>query len=136
MLSAIKERLSEFSVLKEILPSYATAFSGESKNIHKKIRLTQIEEEIEDLLSKVSETSDVLIKYIDQKVSALDTERKTLLEEIATANATGTENKIKQITNHVTAWETLSFEGRQAVADTLIEVIRIADGSMKIIWNI
>ena len=136
MLGAIKERLSEFSVLKEILPSYATAFSGESKNIHKKIRLTQIEEEIEDLLSKVSETSDVLIKYIDQKISALDTERKTLLEEIATANATGTENKIKQITNHVTAWETLSFEGRQAVADTLIEVILIADSSMKIIWNI
>ena len=125
MLGAIKERLSEFSVLKEDLPSCVVAVSEEQKNIHKKIRLT-----------KVSETSGVLMKYIDQRVSALDTERKALLEEIAAVNATDTEGSIKQITNHVTAWETLSFEDRQAVADTLIKVIRIADGSMEIIWNI
>ena len=32
--------------------------------------------------------------------------------------------------------ETLSFEGRQAVVDTLIKVIRIADGNIEITWNI
>ena len=52
------------------------------------------------------------------------------------ANVTDTEGRIKQITNHVKAWETLSFEDRQAVVDTLIKVIRIADGKMEITWNI
>jgi len=33
-------------------------------------------------------------------------------------------------------WETLSFEGRQAVVDTLIKVISIADGNIEITWNI
>ncbi len=43
---------------------------------------------------------------------------------------------MKQITNHVKTWETLSFEDRQAVVDTLIKVIRIADGNIEITWNI
>ena len=102
----------------------------------KKIRLTQIEEEIEELLSKVSGASGVLMKYIDEKVSKLDAERKTLQEEIVTANVTDTGGRLKQITNHVKTWETLSFEDRQAVVNTLIKVIRIADGNIKITWNI
>ena len=84
----------------------------------------------------MSGASSVLIKYIDEKVSELDTERKALQEEIVTANVTDTESRLKQITNHVKAWDTLSFNGRQAVVDTLIKVIRIADGNIEITWNI
>ena len=102
----------------------------------KKIRLTQIEEEIEELLSKVSGASSVLIRYIDEKVSELDAERKALQDEIVTANVTDTEGKVKKITNHGKTWETLSFEDRQAVMDILVKVIRIADGKIEITWNI
>ncbi|MBD5450627.1 MAG: recombinase family protein, partial [Lachnospiraceae bacterium] len=131
MLGAIKERLSEFQKL-----SCVTNTGEAQKNMTKKIRLTQIEEEIEELLSKVSGASGVLMKYIDEKVSELDTERKTLQEEIVTGNVTDTDGRLKQITNHVKVWETLSFEDRQAVVDTLIKVIRIADGNIEITWNI
>lgn len=99
-------------------------------------RLTQIEEEIEVLLSKVSGEIGVLMKYIDEKISELDTERKALQKEIVTANVTDTEGRLKQIINHVKAWETLSFEDRLAVVDTLIKVIHIADGNIEITWNI
>ena len=66
----------------------------------------------------------VLMKYIDEKVSELDAEWKALQEEIVTANVTDTKDRLKQLTNHVKTWETLSFEDRQAVVDTLIKVIR------------
>lgn len=131
MLNAIKERLSEFQRLSCIIDT-----GEEQQNIEKKIRLTQIEEEIEELLSKVSGAGNVLMKYIDEKVSELDAERKALQEEIVTKNAADTKDRLKQITNHIKAWETLSFEGRQAVVDTLIKVITIADGSIEITWNI
>lgn len=36
-------------------------------------------------------------------------------EEIVMANVTDTEGRLKQITNHVKTWETLSFEDRQAI---------------------
>ena len=131
MLVAIKERLSEFQNL-----SCLSETGEEQRHMTKKIRLTQIEEEIEELLSKVSGASGVLMKYIDEKVSELDAERKALQEEIITANVTDTEGRLKQITNHVKTWETLSFDDRQAVVDTLIKVIRIADGNIEITWNI
>ncbi|MCM1113576.1 MAG: recombinase family protein [Muribaculum sp.] len=147
MFRAIKERLSEFTALEETAFGEGmvacVADTGENGrkafrqgNITKKIRLTQIEEEIDELLSKVSGASGVLMKYIDEKVSELDTERKALQEEIVTANVTDTEGKLKQITNHVNTWETLSPPDRQAVVDTLIKVIRIADGNIEITWNI
>ncbi len=131
MFGAIKERLSEFQKL-----SCLSDTGEEQKHMMKKIRLTQIEEEIEELLSKVSGASSVLMKYIDEKVSELDAERKALQEEIVTSNATDTEGRLKQIANHVKTWETLSFEDRQAVVDMLIKVIRIADGNIQITWNI
>ncbi len=86
--------------------------------------------------SNCTGAGSVLMKYIDEKISELDAERKVLQEEIVTANVTNTEGGLKQITNHVKTWETLSFEDRQAVVDTLIKVIRIADGNIEITWNI
>ncbi len=142
MFGAIRDRLSEFSALKESPLSCISDTeekgmqASPQKNLVKKIRLTQIEEEIEELLSKVSGAGNVLMKYIDEKVSELDAERKALREEIVTANGTDTEGRLKQITNHVKIWETLSFEDRQGVVDTLIKVIRIADGNIEITWNI
>lgn len=136
MLHAVKEKLSEFSVLKESPLSYPAASDENPQNIHKKMRLTQIEEEIGNLLSKVAEAEDVLMKYINEKVSELDIERKVLQEELAASNVTAPENRLNQITNHAIIWETLSFSDKQAVMDVLVTVIRIADGRLEITWNL
>lgn len=131
MFGAIKKRLSEFQNL-----SCITDTKENQENTAKKIRLTQLEEEIKELLSKISGASNVLIKYIDKKISELDAERKTLQKEIVMVNITETKGKLKQITNPVETWETLSLEDRQMVIDTFIKIIKIADGNMEITWNI
>ncbi len=137
MLGAIKEKLSEFQKLSYVTDTGEKGmYTFHKKNMTKEIRLIQVEEEIEELLSKVSGASSVLIKYIDEKVSELDAERKALQKEIVTANIIDTGGRLKQITNHLKTWKTLSFEDRQAVVDTLIKVIRIADGNIEITWNI
>ena len=131
MFGAIKKRLSEFQNL-----SCITDTKENQENTAKKIRLTQLEEEIKELLSKISGASNVLIKYIDKKISELDAERKTLQKEIVMVNITETKGKLKQTANPVETWETLSFEDRQMVIDTFIKIIKIADGNMEITWNI
>ena len=136
MFLAIKEKLSEFAVLKDGILTLTNDSEKEQKNRAKKIRLTQIRKETEELLSKVSGAGSVLMKYIDEKISELDREQKILQEEIADTNATDTESGSKQITNHIKMWETLSFQDRQAVTDILVKIIRIADGNMEITWNI
>lgn len=131
MLKAIREKLSEFKKLSD---------EEENKSVPKvsknKIRLTQIGEEINDLLSKVGSANAILMKYINDKVSELDTERQTLQEEIISLTCTHTENKMGQITDHVKKWDNISFEDKQAVVDALIKVIKVANGNIEITWKI
>ncbi len=135
MLDAIRERLSELPFSEENLISCGNDSGKAQKNMARKIRLTQIDEEIDHLLSKVPEAGSVLIKYIEEKVSALDTERNVLLEKTAPADTPDTKDKFHQNFRYIKAWEALSFPDRQMAADVLIKVIHIADGIMKITWN-
>ncbi len=131
MFDAIQERLADFQEL-----SYVSETKTAQKNTLKKVRLAQIEKEMEELLSKVPKAGSILLKYIDEKITELDAGRKALQEEIAAAETIDPKDGPRQIINYVKAWESLPFEARQAVVDVLIKVIRIADGSMEIMWNI
>lgn len=117
-------------------PTRLTSQVGTTKVSKNKIRLTQIDEEINDLLSKVGSANAILMKYINDKVSELDTERQTLQEEIISLTCTHTENKMGQITDHVKKWDNISFEDKQAVVDALIKVIKVANGNIEITWKI
>lgn len=131
MFKAIQTKLSEFKELSAVAEENVSQRSTE-----KKIRLTQIDEEINELLSKVAGANNVLMKYINDKISELDAARQTLQEELLVETVTDTTGKVKQITNHVDKWDSLSFEDKQAVVDTLIKVIRIANGNIEITWRI
>ncbi|MBD5482828.1 MAG: recombinase family protein [Lachnospiraceae bacterium] len=148
MMKAVGKRLSEITALeegdaaksrtKEEPALYGTAGNMSDRLIQKRIRLTQIEEEIHGLLSKVPEADSILMKYINERVLILDAERNALQEEIVmTDNAdTGAAEKRERLSGHIKAWETFSFSDRQKVADLLIKVIRIADGNMEITWKL
>lgn len=131
MLDAIRCKLSEFERL-----SNGNDNGQTPKESKIKIRLTQIDEEINDLLSKVGSANSILMKYINDKISELDTERQTLHKEIVSLTCSQTENKMGQITDHVTKWDNISFEDKQAVVDALIKVIKVANGNIEITWKI
>lgn len=131
ILSAIKEKLSDFQKL-----SAEPENTFSKKNAEKKIRLAQIEEEINKLLSKVTDADSVLMNYINSRIAELDIAKQAIEEELLTEVVSDTTNKMEQITDHKEKWGTVSFEDRQAVVDALIKVIRIADGNIEITWNI
>ena len=131
MFKAIQTKLSEFKELSAVAEENVSQRSTE-----KKIRLTQIDEEINELLSKVAGANNVLMKYINDRIAELDAARQSLQEELLAETVTNTTGKVKQITNHVGKWDSLSFEDKQAVVDTLIKVIRIANGNIEITWRI
>ena len=131
MIDAIRCKLSEFERL-----SNGNDNGQTPKESKIKIRLTQIDEEINDLLSKVGSANAILMKYINDKISELDTERQTLHKEIVSLTCSQTENKMGQITDHVTKWDNISFEDKQAVVDALIKVIKVANGNIEIVWKI
>lgn len=131
MLKAIRNKLSEFKTL-----SYQSEKKNNPKINENKIRLSEIDNEINDLLSKVVGANAVLMEYINKKVEQLDTERKNIQEEILLLSHSQSIKDFDKISNHTESWESISFEDKQAVVDALIKVIHIADGNIEITWNI
>lgn len=131
MLNAIRNKLSEFKTLsqkkkKQISPKI-------NKN---KIRMSEIENEINDLLSKVVGANAVLMQYINERVESLDAERKKLQEENISLTCNQDKQNFDVISSHVQDWDNISFEDKQSVVNALIKVIHIADGKIEIMWNI
>jgi len=131
MLEAIRERLSEFAALSKKKEAHTNPKVNENK-----IRIAQIDTEIDELLSKVVEANAVLMKYINEKVETLDMDRKRLQEEILTLTSNPSKKDIETIANHVEQWDGVSFEDRQVIVGTLIQTVLIADGNIDITWKI
>lgn len=98
-----------------------------------RIRLAEIEREIEQLLCKVSGANDILLAYINSRVAQLDEERRQLQTE---AERLEHQEGTVAICNPAQLWTKASFAQKQAVADALIEIIKVADGEIEIIWKI
>lgn len=131
MQKAIRERLAEFQTLSQ------PAQPNHSPKINEnKIRLAEIDKEIESLLAKVSGVNDVLMEYINNKAAVLDAERKCLQAEILSLSHSLDSGSLTTITDHVAKWDETTFEDKQAVVDALIKVITIADGNIEITWNL
>ncbi len=131
MTNAIREKLSEFREL-----TYKTEQKNNPKVKENKIRLSEIDKEIDDLLSMVAGANNILMEYINKRIEQLDTERKSLQDEILSLTHKQSIKDVDRVTNHIETWEAVSFEDKQAVVDALIKVIHIADGDIKITWNI
>ena len=102
------------------------------RNEHR-IRLAEIEREIEQLLCKVSGANDILLAYINSRVAQLDEERRQLQTE---AERLAHQEGAAVICNPAQLWTKASFAQKQAVADALIEIIKVADGEIEIVWKI
>lgn len=103
------------------------------KRNEQRIRLAEIEREIEQLLCKVSGANDILLAYINSRVAQLDEERRQLQTE---AERLAHQEGTVAICNPAQLWTKASFAQKQAVADALIEIIKVADGEIEIVWKI
>lgn len=131
MIDAIRERLAEFETLEKKDENRVNPKINQNK-----IRMAEIEKEIDELLSKVTSANAVLMEYINNKVEELDAEKRRLQEETLSLSHHPDAEIPKVITDHVKKWDEISFEDKQAVVDLFVKVIRIADGNIEITWNI
>lgn len=128
---AIRKELAEFPSLSNREEHHTSPKINENK-----IRLSEIDKEIEALLSKVAGVNPILMEYINDKVESLDRERQQLQAENSSLAYQTDRSSLSVISDHVEKWEETTFEDKQAVVDALIKVITIADGTIEITWNL
>jgi hypothetical protein len=131
LLTAIREKLAEFNTLSKQEEKRTNPKINENK-----IRLAEIDKEIDDLMSKVVGANAILMEYINNRVATLDSERKALQNETLELTYKSDDSHFNIISNHVEKWDETSFEDKQAVVDALIKLITVADGNIEITWNI
>jgi hypothetical protein len=85
----------------------------------------------------ITEADTTVIKYINKKVTELDSERNSLIERIDHAKRTQeqTHKKDKRITNAMDKWDSLSFDEKRGVIELMVDRINMYVDTMEIIWN-
>jgi site-specific DNA recombinase len=102
-----------------------------------KIKLFEIESQIENLINSLAKSNSILVNYVNEKISALDSEKKNLLDQMK--EYTGkkqTEQKLNSIIKCIDSWGDSTLDQKKAVARYLIDKILIKDDEVIINWKI
>ncbi|MCH5186463.1 MAG: recombinase family protein [Oscillospiraceae bacterium] len=98
------------------------------------IQLSEIEKEIEQLLDKLSECNEILLKYINKRVSELDAKKREIENEIGEKRLNS--NDKTDILELAKIWEKDNFDTKKLIAGTLIKTVKITDNEIEIEWKI
>ena len=102
-----------------------------------KVRITQIEDEIDSLIDKVATANKTTMEYINKKIEELDGEKETLKKKVAelSADLYGKKN-VGAIKNYMDMWDEISISDKITVVDTLINKISADKKTVEILWKL
>ena len=101
-----------------------------------KIQLKKVQDEIENLINKISMANENVMKYINEKVEQLEQQRNTIqgqLNIIKNKNSEDISNDVIRAT--LTDWDNLSFDDKKLIANTFIKKVLIYDDRLDIVYK-
>lgn len=130
-----------FSQMKNNLEEFKEIYSNkrplsDPKINEYKMKLIKVNNEIEELLSKIIGSSKTLMDYINNRVEELDRQKQHLQEEIIVLSSEAEKNDIFKITNYMDNWDKAEMQDKIFTIDSLIKVIVISEDDIKIEWKI
>jgi DNA invertase Pin-like site-specific DNA recombinase len=130
LLGEMKSRLKEFADL-----SKNGAPAVNPKINQTKVRIAQIEKDMDDWFNQVKGASGALLKRINEQMNTLDGERAALEEELFMLSYDTPIGDIDKIKDFVDKWDDIAFEDKKLVADAVIKVVHIGGGGADITWK-
>ena len=115
-----------------------TVQNSKTEEINKiKIEISKIDEQINSLLEKLIEANDVVMKYINNKVSELDLLKSELESKLNNLKYSGTtSDDIKSVLNRVNNFNDLDFDSKKDIYNKLISKINVTDEEVEIEWKL
>lgn len=127
----IQKELKYFSSLSN--PQNRPAPQSDNPN---KIRIAEIDKEIQALLSKLIDANKTLTDYINMRIEILDQEKQYLEKKLMQIIPDKTAPSHNTIADPASKWPELSPEDKQRIADLMIYVIYIDEDMIEIQWNL
>lgn len=132
ILSEMREYVKQFDLMA------APVVKREDPRVHElNIKIEQGQGEIEKLLDKVSSANDILMEYINKRITELDSQLSTYRQELRELSPLENSPKcdMRQIKNCMEHWDELSFDDKRAVVDQLIVKIKATEDDCEIMWK-
>jgi hypothetical protein len=129
--NAIKNKLAEFDEL-----TIETKKVVNPKIEKNQLQIIAIDNDIDNLLSKVTNANNTLMDYINKKIEELDKTRNEILQENLSMSQTTKKNNMDIVRNHMQNWDKITMADKQVVIDILIKVIHVKSDEIIITWNI
>lgn len=130
MLEEMTKKLEEFKTLKK------QSQEGDNlQTIQRKTRIAEIDGEIDALLANMSQSNDILMRYINQKIVELDAEKKDLHKEILQLTDTDKQS-VDDISDYLEKWDEISMSDKITVVDSLVKRIIPSQEKVQIYWKI
>ncbi|MEG1882301.1 MAG: recombinase family protein [Clostridia bacterium] len=125
-------KLSEFNEL-----SYKERQGDPIELTRARLRAEEIEKEIAILIDKIVSASTTTMEYINERIDALDEEKKAVKEKIAQLSAEMYDrSNVGSISGYMSNWGEVNIDDKLSVVDTLIESIHVGHGKVQISWKI
>lgn len=101
-----------------------------------KIKIAEIDNQIENLVNQMAQANNISMKYINQKINSLDQEKNALIEEIQKLSLESRDiMEISKIFETVNNWDSLNLEQKKAICKQLINKVLIKDDEVIINWK-
>jgi len=130
ILNEIKGKLSEIEALTPVNDASLSPKINENK-----AKISRIDTQIATLVDKVIDADGALMKYINEKITALENERDQLLANNLSLGQSSVSIPLPIIQDHIKRWDDICFDDRKMVADTLIQKIFIDQDNIDILWS-
>lgn len=126
-----------FKRLEELKNIQQSSIVKDSPEVNKlKIKLSGIDNQINNLISNLADGEGVVIEYINQHIKKLDSEKKELLEQITSLELKS--NKANQsklnIDDILRDWDSYDTELKKKISKEIIEVIELKGHDINIIF--
>ena len=132
--NAIYEKMKEkLSAYKEI--EQKVDLQSDHRIEELKLRIAEIDEEILEIVKGVKDASATVMKYINQNVEELETEKKRIEADIQRLSNNNSSTQEKVICDFE-KFNELSFERKREIANAIIKRIYVTKDKLEIIWNI
>lgn len=126
-----------FERIKELRNISIKEEKKENSKINKiKMRIVEIDKQIEILVNKIAEANEVTMKYINEKLTTLDKEKSSLIDEMQKLTLENSQNiGLNDLFEKIDNWDNLNLENKKAVCKTLINKVYIKDDEITIDWK-
>ena len=100
------------------------------------MHIAKVEQQIQNLLDGLAEAKGITVQYLNERINALEGERRSLLQEQQQAKAANMgEENMRQLGDVPALWEQMNLEQKRETAKLLIERIQIYNDKVKILWK-